>query len=454
MGCSPLTGRNALCAVTAVLLLALAACGKNPDAPSPAPLPAEPGSRTAAPPPAARGTGRAHAHRPEAPAAKPVADKRDGQPRPGKPPAMKGDGPPQPAGDGGLGAVGPVRQPAAGSAPAARPAVDAPAQATLVQVFYGTDRKPAASGDGPVHYGTQWDDAVNYGTATVSIPAVHKLGGIERPAWWKLEFGEDPARHVILRSVTPIAAADDFFAQLGAATGKSAHKSAFVFVHGYNVGFEDAALRTAQIAYDLQLRVTPIFYSWPSRHEVADYPADENTVEWSKVNLKAFLADVAQRSGAEQLYVIAHSMGTRAASQALVALLNERPELQGRYTQVILAAPDIDAAIFKRDIAPVFDAHHLPATLYASSRDKALLASGRLHTEPRAGSCCDPVVVARGVETVDASAVDTDFLGHSYFASTRELMADIAGIILDGHDADHRFGIRRDAQAAYWHFVR
>jgi esterase/lipase superfamily enzyme len=36
-------------------------------------------------------------------------------------------------------------------------------------------------------------------------------------------------------------------------------KDAFVFIHGYNVSFEDAARRTGQFAYDLKFVGAPIF---------------------------------------------------------------------------------------------------------------------------------------------------------------------------------------------------
>ena len=49
----------------------------------------------------------------------------------------------------------------------------------------------------------------------------------------------------------------------------------FVFVHGYNVTFEGAAQRTAQIAYDLKFSGAPIFYSWPSQARTLEYTVDD-----------------------------------------------------------------------------------------------------------------------------------------------------------------------------------
>jgi esterase/lipase superfamily enzyme len=59
-----------------------------------------------------------------------------------------------------------------------------------------------------------------------------------------------------------------------ARVNKSGKKSAFIFVHGYNVTFEDAARRTAQMSYDLSFDGAPVFYSWPSQGSLGDYLKD------------------------------------------------------------------------------------------------------------------------------------------------------------------------------------
>ena len=63
--------------------------------------------------------------------------------------------------------------------------------------------------------------------------------------------------------------------------------------------------------------------------------------------IEGFLSDLADRSGAQNLYVIGHSMGTRGVTQAIRNLVAKRPELRGRFRGIILAAPDIDAKVFR-----------------------------------------------------------------------------------------------------------
>jgi esterase/lipase superfamily enzyme len=112
--------------------------------------------------------------------------------------------------------------------------------------------------------------------------------------------------------------------------------------------------------------------------------------------------------------------------------------------------PDIDAEVFKRDIASQI----VPATLYASSRDQALTLSKTFHGYPRAGDAGHGLMIVSGIETVDATSVATDFVGHSYFAESRSIIGDIFYLIRDGKRARDRFGLQEiDAPTGrYWVF--
>jgi esterase/lipase superfamily enzyme len=317
-----------------------------------------------------------------------------------------------------------------------------------VRIFYATDRKETGAGE----FGGERGASLSYGTLFVSIPLEHAAGNIERPSVWKLEFSEKPDEHmVIMRRTT--ASHDDFFASVRDVIARGGKEASFLFVHGYNVAFDDAARRTAQITYDLNFAGAPVFYSWPSQATLQGYPTDENNVQWSEANLKGFLLDYAQNSGAKDIYLIAHSMGNRALTGAVKTLFAEHPELKGRFKEIILTAPDIDADIFKRDIAPALAAGCDKITLYVSDGDKALLASKAVHGYPRAGDSATGIVVVPGIETVDASGLDTSFLEHSYFAETGSVLMDIRKLILEQMRASQR-GLKEQQQAAgrYWKF--
>jgi esterase/lipase superfamily enzyme len=333
--------------------------------------------------------------------------------------------------------------------------VDAGANYATVNVFYATDRKATGSTAPSKMFDGERGD-VRYGTAKVSIPRNHKMGKLEAPSVWKLEFRADPDKHVVLLDVDALDPTA-FFAAISQRVQKSARKSALVFVHGYNVSFEDAARRTAQIAYDLGFEGAPAFYSWPSQGEVAKYTIDENNVAWSATNLERFLAAFAERSDAERVFLIGHSMGTRALTQAYAALLATKPSLKSKFVEVILAAPDIDAEIFKRDIAPALLAGQAPVTLYASSEDVPLKASKAVHGAPRAGDSGANMVLVPGIEYIDSTGMGTDFMNHSYFAQNRSIVSDIFYIVHNGLRAPVRAGLEPVAVPpgmTYWKFKR
>jgi esterase/lipase superfamily enzyme len=102
---------------------------------------------------------------------------------------------------------------------------------------------------------------LKFGMCEVSIPGGdrHNIGRLEAPSVWRLEFREDPAKHIVLLGVRPQSKIE-FFEAVQTRVNDSAAKDAFVFVHGYNVSFEDAARRTGQLAYDLQFDGAPILY--------------------------------------------------------------------------------------------------------------------------------------------------------------------------------------------------
>ncbi len=299
-------------------------------------------------------------------------------------------------------------------------------------------------------FGGERGAGVTYGSVFVSIPREHQVGATERPSIWRLEFSEDPRKHMVItrRVVTE---RDTFFGQLRDTLARGESESSFLFVHGYNVAFDDAARRTAQITYDLDFRGAPVFYSWPSQASLQGYTMDENNVQWSEANLKRFLIDYAQNSGAKNIYLIAHSMGNRALTGAVKALFLEHPEFKGRFKEIILTAPDIDADIFKRDIAPALAAGCDKITLYVSDGDKALLASKTVHGYPRAGDSAVGITTAPGIETVDASGLDTSFLEHSYFAESGSVLKDIRKLVLNQLRAAER-GLKKLSSGGsdYW----
>jgi esterase/lipase superfamily enzyme len=173
-----------------------------------------------------------------------------------------------------------------------------------------------------------------------------------------------------------------------------------------------------------------------------------------------FLRLVARESNADSVHLVAHSMGNRALTEALRRFATEDPQVDGPFfDEVALVAPDVDTDVFQQEIIPAIRSVAQRLTLYASSRDKALLISSGVHGHPRAGDLSDSVVLVDGLETVDASDVDTSLLraislGHSYFADKPTVLFDL-GSVLAGIEAARRERLisAGRAMANYWRVV-
>jgi esterase/lipase superfamily enzyme len=266
---------------------------------------------------------------------------------------------------------------------------------------------------------------IDVGVCQVSIPKSHAVGEVESPSVLRLEIREDASKHVVLRGTERLADAR-FYEQLRERVAASPERELFVFVHGFNVSFEDAARRTAQIHYDLKFSGAPIFFSWPAHDKfLITYPADEKNVAWSAPHLKQFLLSVVKHGEARSVNLIAHSMGNRALASALREIQLEMRSEERIFNQVILAAPDIDAAEFRNEIAPAMQRTAKGLTLYASSRDDALLASQLVHRGARAGDAGEGLVVIPGIDTIDVTAIDTSPWGHSYYGSSDPVLHDL-----------------------------
>ncbi|WP_254511352.1 alpha/beta hydrolase [Anatilimnocola floriformis] len=266
---------------------------------------------------------------------------------------------------------------------------------------------------------------VELGICEVSIPKTHEPGALETPLITRLEFEFNPAEHITLRKTVRLHN-DAFYEQLREQVASSPNRELLVFVHGFNVSFDDAARRTAQMANDLKLQGAPVFFSWPAdKYFLLTYGKDETSVSWSAPHLREFLLDLVHNTDARAINLVAHSMGNRALTTALREIdLQLRNEAR-LFNQVVLAAPDIDADDFRDNIAPAIQRTAKQVTLYASAHDRALAASRLIHRNARAGDTSEGLVLVPGVVTIDVSNIDGGPWGHSYYGASDPVLRDL-----------------------------
>lgn len=223
----------------------------------------------------------------------------------------------------------------------------------------------------------------------------------------------------------------------------AADRDLLVFVHGFNVNFDSAVLRAAQIASDMPFNGAIVCYAWPSQGGIRNYSRDEAIVQRTATPLASFLSNLAQSVGSRtRINILVNSMGNRAVLAAL-SQLPQTVQQRRPFRHVVFAAPDVSAARFHTQVAAVTKMAQ-QVTLYACSGDTALKASRQLHRDPnrpwirieRAGDSTKPVVTA-GVQTIDVSAVDTSFMGHSYYGSNKTVLTDLLYLLKRDRQPDH-----------------
>jgi esterase/lipase superfamily enzyme len=319
-------------------------------------------------------------------------------------------------------------------------------------VFYGTDRFATGSKTPDTAFGRERSRAqsLHLGVCKVSVPRSHQPGMIEEPALWL--FRPDPSKHMVLLGRESLSSRS-FFKRMQDTLGKSRRKELLVFVHGFNVSFKDAVLRTAQMATDLRIDGVPVVYSWPSEASLLQYMVDSNNAEWTIQHLEPFLWDLSRKSGASSIYLVAHSMGNRPLTRALerIALqLKAASPARPPFSQILLTAPDIDADVFA-DLAKNFYRAGDRVTLYASSRDVALNISNWVNKYPRAGDSGEGMPVAPNVDIIDVSSIDSSLrgFGHSYYGDNCTVLSDIYRLLREGKPPKLR-GLDQIAGGAYW----
>lgn len=325
----------------------------------------------------------------------------------------------------------------------------------IVDVFYGTNRKPSGKGGLDNFYGN--DTApLSLGIVKVSVPTQNRrFGELKSPSLLRFEFRPDPAKHVMLWDITPLDASP-FYAKLSQTIASSKRKEAMVFIHGFKNSFDNAARRAALLAYDLDVDGAPIVYSWPSGNTLLSYVADAKAVN-DRTNLaefERFLEDILARSGAEKIQVIAHSMGNQFFSNAFTQMIENR-EAKGEtprplFDQLLFAAPDVDRTTFAKFVGRIGNWANRK-TLYASTSDLALEISQRINSFPRAGDANPPLIVD-GLDTIDATFASTGGLGHTYFASGA--LNDVQAMMWLNLSPDRRCVLQKAnaAAKAYWRF--
>ncbi len=217
------------------------------------------------------------------------------------------------------------------------------------------------------------------------------------------------------------------------------HRHVLLFVHGYNTRFEEAVYRFAQIVHDSKTPALPLLFTWPSRGQLLAYTYDRESANYSRDALEAVLQHMAKDPAVSEISILAHSMGNWVTLEALRQMAIRDKRIAPKIKNVMLAAPDVDVDVFRRQIAAIGE-QRPPFTLFVSQDDKALAISQRVWgNEARVGSV-DPTVepyrslFARSrVSVIDLTKrQSSDSANHAKFATSPQVVRMIGARLASG----------------------
>jgi esterase/lipase superfamily enzyme len=291
-----------------------------------------------------------------------------------------------------------------------------------VDILVATTRAPVVEPPG-VMFGGSRGRGLDFADIVVSIPP----DGARQPGEVQLASsppGNPEHDFVILRAdrMDLAQAKANFDTRIRRTPGRRV----LIFVHGYNTRFEEAVYRFAQIVHDARVDVAPVLFTWPSGGNLTDYVYDRDSALYSRDALEAVLQALVKDSSVDSISILAHSMGNYLAIESLRQMSIRDRGLSPKIRDVMMAAPDIDIDVFRRQIAEI-DAGPRPAyfTLFVSRDDRALGVSSFLARDSTRLGALDPgkepyrSILEQGrVQVVDLTHIgSTDFTNHSKFAS-------------------------------------
>ncbi|MDT2024190.1 alpha/beta fold hydrolase [Methylocella sp. CPCC 101449] len=284
------------------------------------------------------------------------------------------------------------------------------------------------------------DGAAHFSLVTVSVPPNHRAGNIETPT-----FGRpNPEKHFTLvrsRRLGEPSMAQEVATHLSGRIGSN--RDVLVFVHGFNTSLEEARFRLAQIVADGRFGGVPILFTWPAQDGLLAYASAKENATVSRDALTTLLNEISALPSVGRVHVLAHSMGAWLAMEALrESAIGSRSLLNGRLGNVMLAAPDIDVAVFRQQMARLPGAN---VSVFSSTSDRALNLSSRLVGERVRVGAINPTdakdraeLDRLGVKVYDLSAFSDGWINHGAYASTPDVVRQIGAQIARPRAEDAR----------------
>lgn len=200
-------------------------------------------------------------------------------------------------------------------------------------------------------------------------------------------------------------------------------RDTLMFVHGYNQTFEAASRDAALLSDGIRFRGNTALFAWPSKGGLLDYGYDRESALLARDPFVSVLAALVQDPFGGRLHIVAHSMGTHLALEALRAFRDRHGETGlDRIGALVFASPDIDADVFRAGLDQI-GRFREKLTVITATNDRALDISRRIAGGNRVGALPREELEGLGIRVIDATAFASGLIRHDAFVANADVRA-------------------------------
>ena len=282
-------------------------------------------------------------------------------------------------------------------------------------LLVATTRKPANGARAAPWYGTERATALHIGRAKLKPPAEARFSFAA--------VGLDDWR---IAAIEPVANVGDLVDR------PAGGHDVLIYVHGFNQTFAAAALDAIRLSDGIKFGGATMVFSWPSRAKLFDYGYDRESAMWSRDALQQVLDGLIASPGVGRIHIVAHSIGTMLAMEALRQLYASHGDaVAARIGAVVFAAPDIDMDVFASSVVRIGPLAR-KITLFTAANDRALALSGWMAGGiTRVGAAHKAQLAKSGLRVIDASEQGWGIINHDLFLSNDRIRQVIRAAIDD-----------------------
>jgi esterase/lipase superfamily enzyme len=357
--------------------------------------------------------------------------------------------------------------------PAIRRGPDIPILFATDRAVNGSDRR------GPV-YGVERSSSLAFGQVTVQmgpdqpwndLVAASRVpnSSVRLRVTSRVETGRFlPRRETAQQRRNHAAGLAAFRATLVRELQTSGRKDVYVYVHGFNNEFDEAAMVMAELWHFMGRVGVPVVYSWPAgRDGIFGYETDHDSAQFTVRHLRQFLTAIAETPEVERIHLLAFSTGAPATLTALRELhlqhtaAGEDTQKTLKLENLVLVAADFDSSVFDERILAE-GLHRVPRrfTIYTAAGDWAMRASQFIHgglrrlggMDPKAHDDLATINLLTHPELHMILVAPFGPLSHRYFVDHPAVSSDLILLLRDSKNPGAQNGrpLRLDTSGSWW----